>query len=140
MELIDGNDPILRTVSEEVPLGHDVSELVRDMWATINKTNGVGLAANQVGVTKRVIIVKDNGFVSEIINPKIVRSSGKKKCSTEGCLSYPGRKETIKRESIVWVEGYDVAWNPIKKKCRGLLAFIIQHEIDHLDGITIKYK
>ena len=139
MKIIDGNDPILSTISDEVPHGTDVKELVGDMWRTLHKNpSGVGLAANQVGILMRVIIVKDNGFVSEIINPIITKSSGKFKRSSEGCMSYPGKVVDMKRESIVTVEGYDMDWKPIKKKCRGLLAFIIQHEIDHLNGITIK--
>ena len=139
MEIIEGNDKILSSVAEEVPFGDDVKGLVSEMWKVLHgHPRAVGLAADQVGILRRVILVKDNGFVSEIINPVITRTSGKDKQSKEGCLSYPGKIEAMRRRSWVVVEGYDIDWKPIKKKCRGLLSYIIQHEIDHLNGTTIK--
>jgi peptide deformylase len=130
----------LSTVAKEVPFGKDVSQLVDDMWLTLRKTTGVGLAANQVGNLSRVILVNTNGFVQEIINPQIIKGSSKFKNSTEGCLSVPNKHVIMKRESIVTVIGYDKNWVPVKKKCRGLLANIIQHEIDHLNGVMIDDK
>ncbi len=137
MEIVKGDNLILHSVAQEVLHGEDVSQLVSDMWATLRTTTGVGLAANQVGILKRVIIVNDTNFISEIINPVITQRMGKVKQSTEGCLSFPLKTRTIKRDSVVVIEGFDVNWNPIKKKCRGLLANIVQHEVDHLNGITI---
>lgn len=137
MNILENGQKELYQISECVEHGTNIKELVGDMWKTLHKTSGVGLAANQVGILKRIILVKDNGFVSEIINPVITRSSKKHKNSDEGCLSVPGKKVTVKRESWVVVEGYDIDWNPIRKKCRGLLANIIQHEIDHLNGKLI---
>ena len=138
MELIKSDNPILVQRALAVYQGDCVIDLVDAMWATLNKTTGVGLAANQVGVLQRVILVKHNDLVTAIINPVITDTSGKDKQSDEGCLSYPNKKSKIRRKTWVVVEGFDVNWNKIKKKCRGQLSYIIQHEIDHLDGITIE--
>ncbi len=78
-----------------------------------------------------------NGFSKAIINPVITKTSGKLKLGKEGCLSFPGKRVDMKRDNIVVVEGFDEDWNPIKKKVRALSAFCVQHEIDHLNGITI---
>ena len=137
MEIVTQGHPALSTVAKEVPFGEDCSDLIVDMWAVLSDTTGIGLAANQVGVLKRVILINTNGFVQEIINPQIIKGSGKFKISLEGCLSFPDKHVKLKRESMVTVIGYDKYWVPVKKKCRALLANVVQHEIDHLNGINI---
>jgi peptide deformylase len=140
MEIKTGNYKTLTQVAAPVPHGEDVKGLICDMWQVMSKHNGIGLAANQVGALKRVIVVHTNGFSTAIINPSITKLSGKVKNSKEGCLSFPKLTKTMKRDNIVVVEGFDENWNPIKKKVRALSAFCVQHEIDHLNGITISNK
>ncbi len=128
---------VLGQKAKPVKHGENVSGIVSEMFESMLEAKGIGLAANQVGILSRIIVVNVNGFSTEIINPVITKWSGKTKLSKEGCLSYPGKLVNIKRDNIITVEGYDREWKPIKKKCRALTAFCIQHEIDHLNGITI---
>tara|TARA_R100000541_G_scaffold48387_1_gene55475 strand:- start:448 stop:858 length:411 start_codon:yes stop_codon:yes gene_type:complete len=127
----------LHSISNEVPFGTNLNVEICKMFSLMDAKRGVGLAANQVGMTARVIVVDVKGFRSAIINPVITRKSGKKKVSVEGCLSFPSKNVKVMRDEAVTVSGFDHLWNPVKKNCRGLLAFCIQHEIDHLDGVTI---
>jgi len=136
MIITEGN-PILSQMAKEIAFGEDCSELIVDMRKALGQTTGIGLAANQIGVLKRVILINTSDYVQTIINPVITASNNKFKNSTEGCLSFPNKSAKMKRESVVTVEGFDEDWKPIKKKCRGLLAVVMQHEIDHLNGITI---
>ena len=127
----------LKIKSKPVDHGDDISILIDEMFDLMDKSKGIGLAANQVGLDIRVIVVDVKGYRTEIINPIITRQSRKIKLSTEGCLSFPNRTAKIKRDEAVTVTGFDRNWNPIKKNCKGLLSYCIQHEIDHLNGITI---
>lgn len=129
--------PTLKQAAAEVPLNSDVSELVSTMKFELSKTTGIGLAANQIGELQRVILMNCNGFMGIVINPVITKRSGKIKNSTEGCLSYPGKQVKVKRDNQIVVTGFDENWQPISKKCKALTAFCVQHEIDHLNGITI---
>jgi peptide deformylase len=140
MKIKTGNFETLTQVAAEVPHGEDVKAVIDEMWKVMLHNSGIGLAANQVGLLKRIIVVHTNGFTSAIINPVITKESGKLKLSKEGCLSFPGKNIDMKRDNIIVVEGFDENWNPIKKKVRALSAFCVQHEIDHLDGITIVNK
>lgn len=137
LSLKKGGAEELKQVAIEVPHGEDVKPLIAEMWSIMRAHKGIGLAANQVGVLQRVIVVSTTGFTGAIINPKVTKWSGSLKRSTEGCLSYQGRKVSVKRDNIVVVEGFDQNWKPIKKKIRALSAFCVQHEIDHLNGLTI---
>lgn len=137
IELKKGSFETLHQKAEDVTNGEDVKDLISAMWKIMFANGGIGLAANQVGSLKRVIIVNTNGFSCAIINPVITKLSGKTKNSKEGCLSFPGKKSTIKRDNLIVVEGFDENWSPIKKKARALSAFCVQHEIDHLNGINI---
>ena len=129
----------LTQVAIEVPFMEDVSELVAELKTDLAKTTGIGLAANQVGSLKRVILMNCNGFMGIVINPVIEKYSGKTKVSKEGCLSFPNTPhKNMRRDNQVVVTGFDENWQPIKKKCKALTAFCIQHEIDHLNGLTIK--
>lgn len=137
--LVNKTDPALTTVSREVDFGQDRRDLIDDMFRIMatNTVKAIGLAANQVGVTERVIVVNCRGFRTEFINPEITKKRGGLKTSIEGCLSFPGVKVKRQRHNIIVVEGYEVDWNKIKYKVNGLIAFVVQHEIDHLNGITI---
>ena len=135
-------DPVLREVAEEVEeLSDGVRALVRDMFETMYLAEGIGLAAPQVGVSERVIIVdlgeadEDGAGAVALINPKVVESSRKKAKGPEGCLSIPGMEEVVERPETVTVEGLDPDGEPWMMEVSGLLSRALQHEIDHLDGV-----
>jgi peptide deformylase len=137
MHLVSQEHPALSTVSTPVPHGEDCFTTITDMWDLLRKSKGCGLAANQVGITKRIILVATPHFTGAIINPVITKLSGNKKASREGCLSFPNQQKKISRDGLIVIEGFDENWVPIKKKVRALTAFAFQHEIDHLNGVTI---
>lgn len=129
--------PALTSTAEEVPEGANVRELIDSLWAVMYASKGIGLAANQVGVLDRVIVVHANGFKQEFINPVITKKYGGQLLSKEGCLSFPGVETKMLRNRHVIVEGFDRDWKPVKRKLKGLAAYCAQHEIDHLNGKTI---
>lgn len=98
---------------------------------------GVGIAAVQVGILERIIIVKINGEFITMINPVIVKKSQQTKISEEGCLSFPGKMVKKKRNYRITVEYADLDLNPQLVKLSGLASFVAQHEIDHLNGLHI---
>ena len=116
-----------------------IRALVRDMFETMYAAEGVGLAATQVGVGKRVIVL-DVSPVDEsiaplsVINPEIVSRSGSV-TGVEGCLSVPGVQGEVCRAETVEVRGMDAQGNPLRIQAAGILSRALQHEIDHLDGI-----
>jgi peptide deformylase len=121
---------------EDVTDYEGVSTLIKDMFAFAQANNGVGLAANQVGYNKRIIIVNTRGFKAAMINPVITKGFGSVK-SPEGCLSFPKGIVRVERAKQITVEWRDDHGEMQKQKFRGLEAMIIQHETDHLNGITI---
>jgi len=127
--------PVLRQHSEIVPsVDEDVRRLIADMFETMDAAKGIGLAANQVGVARRVAVVDvdDDRFV--MVNPRIVETEGRASAE-EGCLSIPEIYADVTRPDRVVVEALDVEGQPYRKEATGLKARAIQHEIDHLDGI-----
>ena len=129
-------DKTLYEICEEVTHGEDVSDLVRGMVKIMYEGKGVGLAANQVGDIRRVIIINADNFRKAIINPVITKTSKQTVKSVEGCLSFPKKEATIIRHKQITVEGFTPDWKPFKQKLRGLTAICVQHEVDHLNGIT----
>lgn len=128
----------LATVCSPVPEGKDVTELLTNMRAVLRSRDGIGLAANQIGYTDRVIIIDiPGGFQSALINPEITKRSRQIFISKEGCLSFPKRLVPISRHKQITIHGFDENWEPIGLKLRGLASACAQHEIDHLDGVTI---
>ena len=127
----------LNKVSKDVEQGKDITKIIDEMFLLMDQSKGIGLAANQVGLDIRVIVVDVKGFRTEIINPTITRTSRRFKLSIEGCLSFPNKQVKMRRDEMITVTGFDRNWHPLKKNCKGLLSFCIQHEIDHLNGITI---
>ena len=107
------------------------------MVDTMLQSEGIGLAANQVGVLKRIIIVSDKGNILKMINPEIVEFSENKCMMEEGCLSIPQTYLPISRAETITVKYRDLKGKPHFEIYSGLTARIIQHEIDHLDGITM---
>ena len=143
-------DPRLRQKCEPVDkITTETKKILQDMAQTMYAAPGIGLAASQVGVMQRMIVVDirdrdeeepvekrppSGSTLYKIINPVITARDGK--CEgEEGCLSLPDLKETIKRSARVTVEGLDENGAPIKIEAGGLLAVCLQHEVDHLDGV-----
>src|SRR5512134_3577108 len=114
-------------------------ELIRDLFETMRSASGVGLAATQIGVGKRVIVVDISHVEPEVaplalVNPEIVERGGLEE-GTEGCLSIPGVEGVVPRAESVLVKAQDDQGRPVQVPAHGLLARALQHEIDHLDGI-----
>jgi peptide deformylase len=129
--------PALSEIAQPVPFGEEIGAIIEDMFQTMRQFGGIGLAANQVDVLKRVIVVNAAGFKQAFINPVIVRRQNGEQTAKEGCLSFPGLQVIKIRAMQIVVEGFDQNWRPVRFKLRGLAARVVQHEIDHLDGITI---
>ena len=130
-------DPLLRQKAKRVQkIDTSVRQLVADMIDTMRDANGVGLAANQVGVLKRVVVIEIPGEdqVRVLINPEIVRREGEREIE-EGCLSIPGYRGELKRSVKVRARALDVDGKPIRVKADGLLAQALEHETDHINGI-----
>jgi len=135
-------DEILKKKSREVEVIDDkIKELLNDMVETMHKYNGVGLAAVQVGVLKRVIVIDlydDKGPI-KLINPVIVKEKGEQEVD-EGCLSFPNKFAKMIRPAEVTVEALDENGKKIKIHAKELLAQALCHEIDHLNGIVFVDK
>lgn len=136
--LVKKNNPILSTVAEGVEHGTDLKQLICRMFGIIHLYDGHGLAANQVGILKRVIVLSIP-FIGEqaIINPIITKRYSHTAKKKESCLSYPGLSVSKRRSTRIIVEGFNEDWDPVKFKLKGLNAQVVQHEIDHLNGKTI---
>jgi peptide deformylase len=128
--------PVLREPSKPVTqVDDDVKALIRDLFDTMHAAKGVGLAANQVGVTKRVAVVEaDDHDPLVLINPVILERVGSAK-DEEGCLSIPDLYGDVERAERVVVETENPTGGKLQVTAEGLKARAIQHEIDHLDGI-----
>lgn len=131
--------PVLRKKASKVKsaLDPEIQELIPAMIEAMQKENGVGLAAPQVGSSVRLCIVKDEHKIYALINPQITAKSTRKIMMEEGCLSFPGTFFPITRPENVKVRFLDEAGMEKKLKAGGLLGRAIQHEIDHLDGVLI---
>ncbi len=138
--------PILRKTTSEISKDYNgLQELISNMFATMYKSEGVGLAAPQVNLAIRLFIIDSspmgeeeeacNGFKKVFINPIILEDWGKPWSFNEGCLSVPGVREDVKRPDCIKIEYYDENWNLCEEDFCGIRARIIQHEYDHLEGI-----
>jgi peptide deformylase len=137
-------DPVLRRKAHKVTVfDKDLQTLIDDMVETVRDAPGVGLAAPQVGVSQRVIVVEYGDDEDEdapkklftVVNPEIVEASTEMVDGTEGCLSIPRLMGEVSRHEKVVVKGLNRYGKPIKIKVSGWLARIFQHEIDHLEGV-----
>jgi peptide deformylase len=127
--------PVLRQHSADVKVvNDDVRRLIEDMLETMDAAKGIGLAANQVGVARRVAVVDVDGDRFAMIDPRIVETEGRA-TAEEGCLSIPDVYADVTRPDRVVIEALDADGNLYRKDASGLKARAIQHEIDHLDGI-----
>ena len=137
-------DPRLKTVATPVTQFDDqLVKLTKDMAETMYEAPGVGLAATQVNVDKRVIVVdvsEDKSGLIVFVNPEIVQASPDSKSYEEGCLSVPGIYESVDRPDTVRIRAQNVKGEFFEIDCDGLLAVCIQHEIDHLNGkVFVEY-
>jgi peptide deformylase len=134
------NTPNLREKASPVEqISADLPQLIQDMFETMRSAQGIGLAAPQIGVSKRIIIIDINHYHPEIppialINPVITNAVGEE-LGEEGCLSLPGYRGIVRRAIDVTVNGLLPNADEIEFEASGLMARVLQHEIDHLDGI-----
>lgn len=128
-------DPVLEKTCKEVKeITPRIQELIDDMYDTLYEANGVGLAAPQVGILKRIVVIDTTGEDPILlINPRILETSGEQ-TGHEGCLSVPGKTGHVTRANYVKVIAYDGNLEPFELEGTELLARAIQHELDHLDG------
>lgn len=145
--IITMENPVLREKSKKVThFGPGLQQLVQDMWDSLHAAGGLGLAAPQIGVLQRVVVIEmpaeqdEDGKEIEplrryaIVNPEIVKMRGEEEVS-EGCLSVPGYRGTVVRATDVVVKAQDLHGKPLRLRGRDLLAQALQHEIDHLHGV-----
>jgi peptide deformylase len=131
-------DPVLKTRAAPVEnFDESLVRLTQDMLATMRDQEGVGLAANQVGRLRRVFVaaIEDDEYV--IVNPVLADWSETTESVPEGCLSIPGIQVDVERPTAVTVSGQDVSGKPLELRATDLLARVLQHEVDHLDGVLI---
>ena len=136
--------PGLREKAQKVrQMDKSIEKLIDDMVETLHAANGIGLAANQVGVPQRVIVVElphdeedpRSGKLYALINPQITSFSQELVASEEGCLSIPYYYGEVTRSDAVVIKGRDRRWREVKIKAQGWLARVLQHELDHLNGV-----
>lgn len=133
-------DPVLRMRAREVAsFDADLARLVERMVALMRDANGVGLAANQVGVLRRVFVFQpdEEGGARALVNPSIVELSEELETEEEGCLSLQGVVVPIERSATVTLEGWDETGAELRLELAGLAARVAQHELDHLEGVLI---
>ena len=134
--VVQVGDPVLRQVSVPVTeFNGELFSLLDDMKETLLKENGVGLAAVQIGVTKRIFIINLEEGYFEFINPKITKTAGTQ-CGAEGCLSVKGKYGDVERPNKVVVKAFDRNGKMFSVTAYGLFARAVCHENDHLDGVS----
>jgi peptide deformylase len=135
-KIITLENPILRQKAKRVKhFDASLKRLVEDLFETMHAANGVGLAAPQIAQSLRVLVAEYEDRKEALINPEIIKMSGEQ-IGPEGCLSIPGYVgENIKRAMLVLIKGRDVNGKEVRIRAEGYFARVLQHEIDHLDGI-----
>ncbi|MGN0700829.1 MAG: peptide deformylase [Oscillospiraceae bacterium] len=139
--LLFGNETLRQRSEEVTEFNEELWTLLDDMYETMTEANGIGLAAPQIGVLKRVVVIDvddDNGII-ELVNPVITLMRGKQ-FEDEGCLSYPGKSGVVKRPMKVKVKAKNRYGRPVEYTGKELLARAFCHEIDHLNGILYADK
>ncbi len=139
MDVLHHPSPILKSRAREIDVTTDdaLRELVRSMAETMYEENGIGLAAPQVGVDKRLIVFDVDDRLAALCNPVIVEASEETLVEEEGCLSVPGVSVPVERSRRVVCNGQTLEGRDISIDASDLLARVLQHEIDHLDGVLI---
>ena len=136
-EIIIYPDPVIKKKSESVEeVDEEIKQLIDDMTETMYASRGVGLAAVQIGILKRVIVVNVGEELVALVNPEILENEGESQME-EGCLCLPGVLIDVKRSEKVKVKGLNEKGEEVVVDAEGLLARAFQHEVDHLNGILI---
>lgn len=131
---IIGDEVLKKTCKEVKEVTPRISQLIDDMLDTMYEANGVGLAASQVGILKRIVVIDtEGGSPYVLINPRILETSGEQ-TGQEACLSVPGKTGVVTRPNYVKVRAYDEEMRPFELEGTELLARAICHEVEHLDG------
>jgi peptide deformylase len=134
-------DPVLRMTAREIEdVDDDVRRLAERMTALMHEAQGVGLAATQVGVLRRIFVFSDAGEDRVLVNPVLTKRSDQLEMDDEGCLSLRDVLVPVERPVAVTIEGLDVDGEPVKLDLELPSARIVQHELDHLDGVLIVDK
>lgn len=135
-KIITSENPILRQKAKKVHrFDASMQKLVDDMFETMHVANGVGLAAPQIALSVRLFVAEFEENKIALFNPEIIKAEGEE-LGTEGCLSIPGYAgDNIRRATSVVIKGQDVRGKPVRVRAEGWYARVLQHEIDHLDGI-----
>ena len=138
--IIKDENPLLRKISKPIlEFNEKIDELLDDMNETMHKADGVGIAAVQVGVLKRAVIVEINGLHLELINGKILKREGKQ-VNKEGCLSVSNFNGYVERPEKITFEAFDRNGYYYQMTVEGPVAMVVGHELDHLDGILFTDK
>jgi peptide deformylase len=148
LPIVAYGDPVLK--KKALPVEKDepgLSALIENMWETMYKAQGVGLAAPQVGLSKRIFVIDASPFAEDdpglqnfrkvFINPQVLEESGNEWIFNEGCLSFPDLREDIARKPNIRMSYLDESFNEYVEGFGGLAARIIQHEYDHIEGIVM---
>lgn len=130
----NGDEILRKTAKEVTEMTPKIKELIDDMFDTMYEANGCGLAAPQVGIRKRIVVIDCGDDPIVLINPVILETSGEQ-TGSEGCLSVPGKCGTVTRPNYAKVKAFDEDMNEYIVEGEELLARCLCHEIDHLDGI-----
>jgi peptide deformylase len=131
-------DPVLKTRAAPVETFDDaLANVAEDMLLTMREHEGVGLAANQVGRLKRILVAATEDEEYVVVNPLVEEAVETTEKELEGCLSIPGIQVEVERPTGLIISGQDASGAPLRIEASGLLARIFQHEIDHLDGVLI---
>lgn len=139
LPVVQMGNPVLHSKAKKVKtIDGSIQKLIDDMIETMRDIDGVGLAAPQVGVPLQVVVYElpDDEKVTVLVNPEIVKSSEETEMMDEGCLSLPGYRGEVKRLTSVTVKGRNRQGKMIRIKGEGLLAQVLQHEVDHVSGIV----
>ena len=134
---VEGDEVLRKTSRPVTEFNQKLWDLLEDMAETMYHANGVGLAAVQVGILRRVVVIDVGEGLIELINPEIVSQKGEQ-TDLEGCLSFPGQYGRVTRPEKVKVKAQDRNGKPITLRGEGLLARAFCHELDHLDGRVFK--
>ena len=131
-------DPALRMRAGEVEsFDSDLARLVERLTSLMDDANGVGLAATQIGILRRVFVFSREGETIAVVNPQVAERSAETEVDDEGCLSLQGVQMPVERHVTVSLEGKDAGGGDLRLDLDGLSARVVQHELDHLDGVLI---
>jgi len=142
LKLVESTASVLRQPAQPVLENEleEIKEISREMSEIMLQSNGIGLAAPQVGISKSFFIYGAKDDIKTVINPEILTASGPSVPMIEGCLSLPGEHYEVSRPDNVMFKYYDLQWNEHVEEANGFFGRVIQHETDHLHGICIDKK